>query len=570
MRVFVRWAASAAALVGSVSMRLMPGAPFTFRFGSRKCALSTVAGMLAWCALCSIAQGQVCSPLPSGAIAWWPGDGDAVDVIGQNTATLNNGATFVPAVVHDGFLLDGVDDYVDYGTSPVLNWTPDASFTYEFWLRTTDTEGMILSQRIAQGGGAIFNISLDFNGATSFGPGEVGVLLRDDNGSVAGCQQIGCVRVDSDTRVDDGLPHHIAVTKDGVLNVLSVYIDGVLSAQGSTADLTDGITTDLRSVGSERRWVLVNFTTQNRTFFDGVIDELTIYSTALTPNEVLSIAQAGMAGKCGGCNDPLLVGQSCDDGFACTVGDKCLDGVCVGFARDCTSLNDSCNTGACTEPAGECVAVPVTDGSICGDGLFCNGQESCLGGVCTPSTAPCAGQVCDEGGGACVQCLIDTDCQDACTSRALCMQGVCSPGVPVDCDDSNACTFDSCDTTLGCKNIPIIAGCDDNNVCTTDDACSVGTCKGARIPGCFVCGDANGDDIVSATDALIALKTAVGVNGCADFLCDVDRSGRVTATDALEILKRATGQLVDLLCGTAGSSTTTSLVSVTTTTTGIP
>jgi hypothetical protein len=70
-----------------------------------------------------------------------------------------------------------------------------------------------------------------------------------------------------------------------------------------------------------------------------------------------------------------------------------------------------------------------------------------------------------------------------------------------------------------------------------------------------VCGDANSDDRVSATDALITLKTAVGILGCADYLCDVDRSGTTTASDALAILKHAAGQPIELLCGAPTDST---------------
>lgn len=33
-----------------------------------------------------------CTPVPSGLIAWWPGDGFAFDVAGTNNGSLQNGA----------------------------------------------------------------------------------------------------------------------------------------------------------------------------------------------------------------------------------------------------------------------------------------------------------------------------------------------------------------------------------------------------------------------------------------------------------------------------------------------
>lgn len=37
---------------------------------------------------------QVCTQSPPGLMAWWPGDGNARDVVGPNNGTLLNGTTF--------------------------------------------------------------------------------------------------------------------------------------------------------------------------------------------------------------------------------------------------------------------------------------------------------------------------------------------------------------------------------------------------------------------------------------------------------------------------------------------
>jgi uncharacterized delta-60 repeat protein len=63
-----------------------------------------------------------------------------------------------------------------------------------------------------------------------------------------------------------------------------------------------------------------------------------------------------------------------------------------------------------------------------------------------------------------------------------------------------------------------------------------------------VCGDANADATVSASDALVALRTAVQSASCEPCVCDVNGSGSVAASDALQILRRAVGQNVDLDC----------------------
>lgn len=63
-----------------------------------------------------------------------------------------------------------------------------------------------------------------------------------------------------------------------------------------------------------------------------------------------------------------------------------------------------------------------------------------------------------------------------------------------------------------------------------------------------VCGDADDDEAVTATDALIALSSAVGLADCSPSRCDVDDDGAVSASDALAILNAAVGIPVVLSC----------------------
>jgi hypothetical protein len=53
---------------------------------------------------------------------------------------------------------------------------------------------------------------------------------------------------------------------------------------------------------------------------------------------------------------------------------------------------------------------------------------------------------------------------------------------------------------------------------------------------------------VTASDALYILRAAIALASCEDCVCDVDGSGGVTATDALVSLKIAVGQQIPLEC----------------------
>jgi len=72
-----------------------------------------------------------------------------------------------------------------------------------------------------------------------------------------------------------------------------------------------------------------------------------------------------------------------------------------------------------------------------------------------------------------------------------------------------------------------------------------------------VCGDANDDSRVTAADALVVLKTAVGAADCTQLdtcICNVDSTGNITATDALMALKNAVGLDVALNCNCGNTS----------------
>src|SRR6185503_8936565 len=64
-------------------------------------------------------------------VARWHGDGDAQDSAGVNHGVLRNGAGFATGVSGQGFLLDGVDDYVRIVHSASLNLAN--AVTMELW-----------------------------------------------------------------------------------------------------------------------------------------------------------------------------------------------------------------------------------------------------------------------------------------------------------------------------------------------------------------------------------------------------------------------------------------------------
>ncbi len=233
-------------------------------------------------------------------------------------------------------------------------------------------------------------------------------------------------------------------------------------------------------------------------------------------------------------------GTSCDDTDACTIDDLCDAGACTGDAIDPDDGNE-CTDDAC-DPADGIQNTPVANGTECNDGDLCNLDYVCEDGTCAGTDNPdceceadedcipfedgdpCNGTLtcdagscvvnedtivtCDATGDSCTTNLCNpatgeceagtelngTPCEDAnlCTEFDYCADGTCV-GLPLDCDDINACTADSCDPMTGCVNDPIDGSCGDGDPCTLDDACVAGVCVGTPDPACVCQNDVECD-----------------------------------------------------------------------------
>ena len=195
-------------------------------------------------------------------------------------------------------------------------------------------------------------------------------------------------------------------------------------------------------------------------------------------------------------------GKSCDDGDPCTTDDTCSAGQCAGdddaeCLCDCGDVQANlgvCEAVECLAPAYECVVVPVDDGQECSDGDACTTSDQCSGGDCVGDPLLCDDKIectadsCDAMTGCTFQPLNGTACDDgqACTGEGTCAEGVCT-APPLDCDDNNACTLDTCGSG-GCQNLELSGkDCDDGEPCTVNDECVGSACLGTDDP----CDDAD-------------------------------------------------------------------------------
>jgi len=194
-------------------------------------------------------------------------------------------------------------------------------------------------------------------------------------------------------------------------------------------------------------------------------------------------------------------GEECDDGnrrdgdccsAACTL--EPAGTACWSDGKPCTV--DQCNG------AGVCQHINQ-DGAPCDDGLFCNGTDTCQGGLCTQH----AGNPCPQ-----------TECNHCREAVDSCFDPFATP-----CgDDGNVCTDDICDGAGACSHPPNAAPCDDGLFCNGTDSCQGGACAVHTGNPCAAGGECNRSCNEGADNCFDASGTPCTADGdvCTDDVCN--------------------------------------------------
>jgi len=254
------------------------------------------------------------------------------------------------------------------------------------------------------------------------------------------------------------------------------------------------------------------------------------------------------ASACG--NGAVEAGEVCDPGAP--QNDVCCNpATCQWTLSGLSDPQATCGGGSdCLDPvcdgAGGCTTAPLADGTLCTtDGLFCNGDEVCTGGICASPGNPC-GYCSSNPLATCTPSTVLTDCPpaDSCVTSAgafcdeptdtcpICGNNGLDAGTAEQCDDEGVCmqgcTVDgdcaggagSCDTS---RNVCI---CVDNAACTsgvcrknsTYDA--TGLCEASGGP--TICGDGSGGNSPACAGNDVCFPASG--DGC-DFLCRTETCG---------------------------------------------
>ncbi|MBI4121998.1 MAG: hypothetical protein HY461_01565 [Parcubacteria group bacterium] len=199
-----------------------------------------------------------------------------------NTGTLVNSPTLTTAGCKVGVCMrfDGVDDYINIQHSASLNLS--SSFSISLWAKvvgnganaTKDHYSLISKNSTGSGSADPYNITMMKD--------TFEILARVGSGGSAAYAR-------SNMNFNDNTWHHVALVVDEVNELITYYIDGLFIDDNPTVGEVVTNTTDLR-LGVWQGY---------SNYFNGYLDEVQIYSRALTAAQIASIYADTNAGNGG-------------------------------------------------------------------------------------------------------------------------------------------------------------------------------------------------------------------------------------------------------------------------------
>ena len=203
--------------------------------------------------------------LPLSLLNYYRFENNAVDSTGTNNATNNGASINYEGGTGAGYEFDGLGDWVVQDTSAVLGTTMSLSA----WFKTSATSTTIaILTRGANFGSGDKQLELYQNSSNN-------IVMKWWNGALA------TGTITSASTYNDGNWHHVVVTQS--VNNGEMYIDGV--SVGTDATVGKASDTNKLTIGSKDEG--------GSEYWDGFIDEVAVWTKALTLSEVTDLYNNG-------------------------------------------------------------------------------------------------------------------------------------------------------------------------------------------------------------------------------------------------------------------------------------
>ena len=226
----------------------------------------------------------VCAPAGSNLVGWWAAEANANDNNGTNDGRFINGPVFAAGKAGQAFDFDGVSRYVELSNNAALN--PQGSFSFEGWIYPRQDAEMAIIDKWADT--PDYPNQRSYNFSTIPGRGLRFAIADATNQNNASFQLFDVAGV-----LATNAWNHVAAVYDQSNGARRMYVNGVKVAERIDPPTTVYTTFLPASIGVEEISL-----TGRLIYFNGLIDELSFYSRALSAAELLTIYNADSTGKC--------------------------------------------------------------------------------------------------------------------------------------------------------------------------------------------------------------------------------------------------------------------------------
>lgn len=242
---------------------------------------------------------QSCVSAPSSMVSWWAGDDDATDRTGNNSGSIVGGVSFLQGEVADCFNFDGTSGYIFVPASSSTDvGNLGTGMTLECWINISTLTDMLplveWNNGISPGVHWWVNEGLSSTGRAAIYINFVSTAGLNNN------------FWSSDGVITTNVWQHLAVTYSPSSGTGVIYYNGKSVTTHSMGTFTPQTTYDL--------YLGRRPSSQGPAFFQGQMDEVGIYSRALSATEILGIYQAGPGGKCQ-TGSPIITAQPTNSVF---------------------------------------------------------------------------------------------------------------------------------------------------------------------------------------------------------------------------------------------------------------
>ncbi len=219
-------------------------------------------------------------------VAWWPGDGNATDIVGPYNGNRIHGATFATGYVGEAFAFNGAGQFIDVAKAKPLNISA-GDFTVDAWVYFNAVGGVdqsMVDKMNDKSGVNSDGWRLLYQGGSDL----FWFCLGVENG-INGCVLGNSTTVTSATNVVAGTWYFVAAVKTSTQ--ISIYVNGNLENTTQLGSFTDTNSKALLIGGK-------NTTDMEGAYLNGLVDEVELFNRALTQAEILAIYNAAHTGKC--------------------------------------------------------------------------------------------------------------------------------------------------------------------------------------------------------------------------------------------------------------------------------